>query len=76
MATPQGVHLNNDRPKLLFDLCDIEDARVIEFLPREVLYQNIHTGRVILDEDNPLVTKMLLLGYKPTRLQWLPGSKS
>ena len=75
MAFPQEEPLNQDKPKILFDLCDIEDARVIEFLPREVIHQNIHTGRVILDEDNPLVTKMLLLGYKPMRLQWLPGSK-
>lgn len=75
MLSPPDEPLSNDRPKILFDLCDIEDARVIEYLPREVIHQNIHTGRVILDEDNPLVTKMLLLGYKPTTLQWLPGSK-
>jgi hypothetical protein len=76
MDSQQGVHLNNDRPKILFDLCDIEDAGVIDRLPREILHQNIHTGRVILDEDNPLVTKLMLLGYRPMRLQWLPGSKS
>jgi hypothetical protein len=69
-------HLTQDRPKILFDLCDIEDAAVIEHLPREVIHQNIHTGRVILDENDPLVTKLLLLGFKPMRLQWLPGSKS
>jgi len=68
--------LNQDRPKILFDLCDIEDAAVIEQLPRDVLHQNIHTGRVILDESDPLVTKLMLLGYRPMRLQWLPGSKS
>jgi hypothetical protein len=68
--------LNQDRPKILFDLCDIEDANVIEHLPREVIHQNIHTGRVILDESDPMVTKLMLLGYKPQRLQWLPGSKS
>ena len=68
--------LKQDRPKILFDLCDIEDASVIEHLPREVIHQNIHTGRVILDESDPLVTKLLLLGFKPMRLKWLPGSKS
>ena len=76
MAFQQGVLLNQDRPKILFDLCDIEDAAVIEHLPREIIHQNIHTGRVILDESDPLVTKLLLLGYRPMRLKWLPGSKS
>jgi hypothetical protein len=75
MAVPQVEPLNQDKPKLLFDLCDIENAGVIEKLPLEVLHQNIHTGRVILDEDNPLVTKMILLGYRPMRLKWLPDSK-
>ena len=75
MASQQGVHLNNDNAKILFDLCDIEDIRVIEHLPREILHQNIHTGRVILDETDPLVSKMLLLGFRPTRLQWLQDSK-
>ena len=76
MAPQQVEPLNQDRPKILFDLCDIEDAGVIDHLPREVLHQNIHTGRVILDETDPLVTKLLLLGFRPMRLQWLPGSKS
>jgi hypothetical protein len=76
MAPQLVVHLTQDRPKILFDLCDIEDADVIEHLPREILHQNIHTGRVILDENDPLVTKLLLLGFRPMRLQWLPGSKS
>jgi hypothetical protein len=76
MVTPQAEPLKQDRPKILFDLCDIEDAAVIERLPREVIHQNIHTGRVILDESDPLVTKLMLLGFKPMRLQWLPGSKS
>lgn len=75
MVTPQAEPLTQDRPKILFDLCDIEEAGVIEHLPREVIHQNIHTGRVILDETDPLVTKLVLLGYKPMRLQWLPGSR-
>ena len=75
MAHQLVEHLNQDRPKILFDLCDIEDADVIDRLPREVLHQNIHTGRVILDESDPMVSKLLLLGYRPQRLQWLPGSK-
>ena len=76
MVFQQVEPLNQDRPKILFDLCDIEDAAVIEHLPREVIHQNIHTGRVILDESDPLVTKLMLLGFKPMRLKWLPGSRS
>ena len=76
MVSPQVEHLSNDNAKILFDLCDIEDIGVIDKIPREVLHQNIHTGRVILDETDPMATRLMLLGFKPTRLQWLPGSKS
>lgn len=63
----------NNRPRVLFDLCDIEEIRHIENLPPELLLANPHTGRVILDESDPWVTKLCLMGFKPIYLQWLPG---
>lgn len=66
--------MSRDRGRVLFDLCDIEDTDQIHKLPPEFLRANPHTGRIILDATDPWVTRLILMGYRPLQLQWLPGT--
>ena len=73
MATPLAgpMRENNLRPKICFDLCDILDVEQISRLPPEILMANPNTGRVILDEADPWVTKLILLGFRPQQLIYI-----
>lgn len=50
--------------KYLVDLCDIDDAAKIALVPRPLIHLGIQSGRIILDEGDPQLTRLALLGFK------------
>jgi hypothetical protein len=55
--------------KYLVDLCDIQDIAKISQIPKPLIHLGLHSGKVILDGDDPQLTRLALMGFKVTPVQ-------
>jgi len=55
--------------KYLVDFCDIQDISKISQIPLPLIHLGINSGRVILDGDDPQLTRLALMGFKVTPVQ-------
>jgi hypothetical protein len=54
--------------KYLVDFCDIQDISKISQIPKPLIHLGLHSGKVILDEDDPQLSRLALMGFKVIRL--------
>ena len=55
--------------KYLVDFCDIQDISKISEIPLSLIHLGINSGRVILDGDDPQLSRLALMGFRVTRLE-------
>ena len=55
--------------KYLVDFCDIQDISKISQIPLPLIHLGINSGRVILDGDDPQLTRLALMGFKVTPVE-------
>jgi hypothetical protein len=55
--------------KYLVDFCDIQDISKISQIPLPLIHLGIHSGKVILNGDDPQLTRLALMGFKVTPVQ-------
>ena len=55
--------------KYLVDFCDIQDISKISEIPLPLIHLGINSGKVILNGDDPQLSRLALMGFKVTRLE-------
>ena len=62
--------------KYLVDFCDIQDISKISQIPLPLIHLGINSGKVILNGDDPQLSRLALMGFKVIRLEEVDVDKT